>query len=50
MCLAREDELLNGQINKSTRPLGVTVTYGTLVGVLLWIADMVGGQLDRLLV
>ena len=30
--------------------LVATVTYGALVGVLLWIADMVGRQLDRLLV
>ena len=30
--------------------LVATVTYGALVGVLLWVADMVGRQLDRLLV
>jgi len=30
--------------------LVATITYGALVGVLLWVADMVGRQLDRLLV
>lgn len=29
---------------------GETRTYGTLVGILLWVADMVGRQLDGLLV
>jgi hypothetical protein len=35
---------------KSSITLVATVTYGALVGVLLWVADMVGRQLDRLLV
>lgn len=29
---------------------GEAITYGTLVRVLLWVADMVGRQLDGLLV
>ena len=34
----------------SLRDFGETRTYRTLVGILLWVANMVGGQLDRLLV